>query len=72
MVDFSVCHMFWQNTNLSYMFLILGDGALKTLPPTTTSLGEFDISLEELAYMSREHDVPALQRCGGASSPSKL
>ncbi|XP_009757245.1 calcium-transporting ATPase 8, plasma membrane-type [Nicotiana tabacum] len=48
-----------------------GDGALKTLPPTTTSLGEFDISLEELAYMSREHDVPALQRCGGVKGVSE-
>ncbi|MCD7471685.1 Calcium-transporting ATPase 10, plasma membrane-type [Datura stramonium] len=42
-----------------------GDGPLKSLPPTTTSLGEFDISQEELTFMSREHDVTALQQRGG-------
>ncbi|PHT42588.1 hypothetical protein CQW23_16613 [Capsicum baccatum] len=48
-----------------------GDGALIPSAPTTTSLGEFDISQEELTFMSREHDFNALQQCGGASSPSK-
>ncbi|PHU11437.1 Calcium-transporting ATPase 8, plasma membrane-type [Capsicum chinense] len=48
-----------------------GDGALIPSAPTATSLGEFDISQEELTFMSREHDFNALQQCGGASSPSK-
>ncbi|KAG5594187.1 hypothetical protein H5410_035419 [Solanum commersonii] len=39
-----------------------GDGSLKMLPPTTPSLGEFDISQEELTFMSREHDDTALQQ----------
>ncbi|PHT75635.1 Calcium-transporting ATPase 9, plasma membrane-type [Capsicum annuum] len=48
-----------------------GDGALIPSAPTATSLGEFDISQEELTFMSREHDFNALQQCGGASSPSR-
>lgn len=42
------------------------------LPPTTPPLGEFDISQEELTFMSRENDVTALQQHGGASSPSEF
>lgn len=48
-----------------------GDGSLKMLPPTTPSLGEFDISQEELTFMSREHDVTALQQCGGVKGVSE-
>lgn len=63
--------MFLQSIILSYIFLVLGDGALIPSAPTATSLGEFDISQEELTFMSREHDFNALQQCGGASSPSR-
>ncbi|XP_060172095.1 calcium-transporting ATPase 8, plasma membrane-type-like isoform X3 [Lycium barbarum] len=42
-----------------------GDGPVKTLPPTTTSVGEFDISADDLTLMSRDHDVTALQHVGG-------
>ncbi|CAN4112983.1 unnamed protein product [Withania somnifera] len=48
-----------------------GDGPLKMLPPTTTAVGDFDISQEELTFMSREHDVTALQRCGGVKAVSE-
>ncbi|XP_010323145.2 auto-inhibited Ca2 -transporting ATPase 10 isoform X1 [Solanum lycopersicum] len=48
-----------------------GDGSLQRLPPTTPSLGEFDISQEELTFMSREHDVTALQNCGGVKGVSE-
>ncbi|XP_047249430.1 calcium-transporting ATPase 10, plasma membrane-type isoform X2 [Capsicum annuum] len=48
-----------------------GDGALILSAPTATSLGEFDISQEELTFMSREHDFNALQQCGGVKGVSE-
>lgn len=41
-------------------------GTLEASPPPPSG-GHFAIGQEQLAVMSREHDVSALQQCGGAS-----
>uniref|UniRef100_A0A7N2KYS6 Calcium-transporting ATPase n=1 Tax=Quercus lobata TaxID=97700 RepID=A0A7N2KYS6_QUELO len=38
-----------------------------SLPPPSPSGGHFAIGQDQLAVMSRDHDVSALQQCGGAS-----
>ena len=43
-------------------------GTLETSPSPSSS-GEFTIGQDQLAVLSSDHDVAALQECGGASLP---
>nr|GMD87052.1 calcium-transporting ATPase 10, plasma membrane-type-like isoform X1 [Ipomoea batatas] len=45
-----------------------GPGTPKKLPAAPSPNSEFDISMEELVSISREHDLSTLQQYGGASS----
>lgn len=47
--------------------MILVTASPKKLPPTSTPIGDFEISQEELSQMGRDTDVHALQRLGGVS-----
>ncbi|XP_030953229.1 calcium-transporting ATPase 8, plasma membrane-type-like isoform X3 [Quercus lobata] len=43
-----------------------------SLPPPSPSGGHFAIGQDQLAVMSRDHDVSALQQCGGVKGLSEL
>lgn len=47
--------------------MILDTASPRKLPPTSTPVGDFEISQEELSQMGRDTDVSALQQLGGVS-----
>ncbi|XP_071723051.1 calcium-transporting ATPase 10, plasma membrane-type-like [Rutidosis leptorrhynchoides] len=56
-----------QVTRASYLFQAYGENANRTpkAPPSPIPTGDYDVSPEQLASMTRDHDIAALQNFGG-------
>ncbi len=52
----------YSNLNLCLNHLVLGPMAIPSTPT-----GDYAIGLEQLASMTRDHNISALQQYGGAS-----
>ncbi|PIA43678.1 hypothetical protein AQUCO_01800024v1 [Aquilegia coerulea] len=56
-----------QVIRAAILFREAGDRAPHGSPKSTTPTGGFEIGLEELASVTRDHDLPALERHGGVT-----